>query len=291
MTAVQSSELWYPDDDIILECGKTRFRIHLNILTEHSSVFREMAKISYPSELPSVIPLQDSPCDMYHFLKSMYDASYFQSYSFLNLPIITAVLCLSAKYEAVSLRRRAIDILNTAYPCDLRSWSGASAKHILRSSDEEFFFPVCFYAAAKRPLAEILPKLLSLPLARGDIDELCTQFVVGRENLRDAEIQHVLRFLSPSFMRPGCYNRNSDTLRLQLHSPHALFRLAESGQPYQDWCSMNPSTVGTTLGLCDPCCAAIEREISVGLKTIWKDLPGIFGLPDWWTLKKADCWE
>lgn len=91
-------------------------------------------------------------------------------------------------------------------------------------------------------------------------------------------------------MRAGCTNRNSDTVKLQLQAARALPETVGSPS-YQDFCSANPSLVGKQLGLCVVCCAAIESEITAGIEAIWKELPGMFGLPEWNVLTGQDRWE
>ena len=80
---VKSSDIWYTDGSVVLVADKTAFRVHTSILSSVSEVFKDMTAIPQPTEQDGsekyeeqpVIRLQDSPTDLYHFLKAIYDFS------------------------------------------------------------------------------------------------------------------------------------------------------------------------------------------------------------------------
>ena len=51
---------------------------------------------------------------------------------------------------------------------------------------------------------------------------------------------------------------------------------------------MTPERLGTSLGLCAVCQDTVSKSIIEGKKKIWRQLPELFGLSDWATLKARD---
>ena len=114
-------------------------------------------------------------------------------------------------------------------------------------------------------------------------------FAVGKEKLREAEINHLLHFLDPSFQRPGCLT-NNDVTYLQSKASQVLPKTVET-EPYQEWCSDHPAEVGSAApgyAVCQNCCRTIEESIKQGREKIWQLLPTFFGLPSWEILTADD---
>lgn len=79
-----STDVWYSDGSVVLVAEKTAFRVHGTILAAHCEIFKDMFAIPQPFvadpdaetyESCQVLRLQDSPVDLKHFLKSIYDFS------------------------------------------------------------------------------------------------------------------------------------------------------------------------------------------------------------------------
>lgn len=201
---------------------------------------------------------------------------------------------------ANDLRRQAIVTLSTAFPSQFDDWSSRNITRLVphfigetsamitlcHQTGIRVFLPGVYYAAAKRPLSDVLNELHSLDLDSRTKQEICAKFVLGREKLRAIEIKSVLSFFEPTFNRPGCQNGN-DTAALQRYAGTALVRTADA-EPYQDWCTANPELVGKFINVCTKCCDTIELHVSDAKREIWKQLPGLFGLPDWNTLRAED---
>lgn len=222
-------------------------------------------------------------------------------YTKLDFTTASALLRLGTKYDAISIRCRAINVFASVYPCSSDAWSrrdtlryfppfegelGATLALAIQN-DVQSLLPSIFYAASKLPPPDVLSELLALELHPGVIKDLCARFVAGRETLRQAEVKLVLRFFNPSFTRPRCSNLNSDTVRLQLNAARVLFKTADD-DPYQSWCAANPLKVGKSLGLCDSCCELIEKSIRAAVEEIWRRVPSMFGFADWERLRADD---
>lgn len=74
-----SGDPWFDDGNLILEAGKTRFRISKGVLAARSPVFKEMLLFPQPldEELVDGCPLvhmHDAPEDVGYFLRAIYDS-------------------------------------------------------------------------------------------------------------------------------------------------------------------------------------------------------------------------
>lgn len=79
-TMHKSPNFWFDDGNLILEVENTRYRVHKNVLSRHSSVFFDMLKVAQPetmadeaNEEAQVVRLYDSANDWDHFLGILYD--------------------------------------------------------------------------------------------------------------------------------------------------------------------------------------------------------------------------
>ncbi|KAI0339390.1 hypothetical protein BDW22DRAFT_1361415, partial [Trametopsis cervina] len=242
-----------------------------------------------------VVRLQDEASDLEHFLKAMYNFRYFRPDAKTTFPVVSGILRLSTKYMAHELRKQAIDVLATAFPADDRKWSSRNFARLVPYFPEQtsamislclqtgarVLLPAVYYAASKLPLAEVLADLYTLP---PDIaQDVCTQFVLGREKLRQVEVKSILSFFEPDFDRPICTDAH-DTTKLKTYASTALLRTVDP-EPFQDWCASHGDLVGSFIGLCEGCTALIEDHIHLAKRHIFYELPLLFGLPEWKTLK------
>ncbi|CAL1714451.1 unnamed protein product [Somion occarium] len=234
---------------------------------------------------------------MRHFLKTIYNFSYFRPGMKAKFPVVAAVLRLSTKYEAPALRQRAIDLLATAYPSTLAAWDTRSRLRLVPPFEAEIgslfalaietdvraILPGLYYAASKRSLSAMLTELHSLPLNETVRQDVISKFVVGQDKLHRAEIKHILLFLDPSYQRAGCRTA-TDIGRLQSQASACILKTVDVTESYQQWCNDHPNDVGASLFVCEICCTLVANTIKEGRQKIWDSLPEMFGLPAWETL-------
>ncbi|KAF9819325.1 hypothetical protein IEO21_02213 [Rhodonia placenta] len=305
----RSRDVWFSDGSVVLVADKTAFRVHATILAMHSEVFGDMFTMPQPSEADldaetydtcPVLRLQDSPVDLKHFLKSIYDFSYFPAGVKTQFPLVAAVLRLSTKYHAPVFRKRAIDLLATAYPSTAVAWQRRSSDRLIPPFPDELLtyielaiemdvpviLPALYYAAARKALPEAHAELSKHAVAPSVQRDVYTNFYLGRERLLQAELTHVLAFFDTGFSFPNCQNRH-DSEVLDRAARSSLRKLA-GPDPYHLWCSAHPSKAASAMGVCVNCTNTIRSSIQAGCQTVWEQLPGFFGLPDWETLLGMD---
>jgi hypothetical protein len=69
-------DFWFSDGNVILSAGSFAFKVHRGQLERHAEIFQTMLSIPQPENADSVISLCDSPTDVYHLLRALYDGLY-----------------------------------------------------------------------------------------------------------------------------------------------------------------------------------------------------------------------
>jgi len=287
-----SLDVWYSDGSVVLVAEKTAFRVHGTILAANSEIFKDMFAIPQPaSPDPDAETYEGCPVlsvDLKHFLKAIYDFGYFPPRVRAKFPVVAAVLRLSTNYHAPALRQRAIDLMTTVYPSSLNGWTERSYRRLIPTpfegehvayialaieTDIKVILPAVYFAATRAPLAEVVSEMRKMAVAHSVQWDVCTDFLVGRERLQQAEIAHILGFLEDTFARPGCQNTNDNSILLTA-ARNAVRRVVDQ-EPYHQWCSENPLAVGYELGLCAVCCKTVTNSIKEGRRKVWGQLRGV----------------
>ena len=78
LSEAQKSDFWFKDGNVILMAGTVAFKVHRGNLERHSDVFRDLLSIPQPPDAAMfedcpVIELHDSPMDLWHLLRAVYD--------------------------------------------------------------------------------------------------------------------------------------------------------------------------------------------------------------------------
>jgi hypothetical protein len=69
-------DFWFSDGNVILSAGSFAFKVHRGQLERHAEIFQTMLSIPQPENADSTISLCDSPTDVYHLLRALYDGLY-----------------------------------------------------------------------------------------------------------------------------------------------------------------------------------------------------------------------
>jgi hypothetical protein len=66
-------DFWFSDGNVILTAGPFAFKVHRGQLERHAEIFQTMLSIPQPENADNTINLCDSPTDVYHLLRALYD--------------------------------------------------------------------------------------------------------------------------------------------------------------------------------------------------------------------------
>ncbi|KAJ7668678.1 hypothetical protein DFH06DRAFT_1321912 [Mycena polygramma] len=77
LAIIRSPELWFDDGSVVLQAQNTQFRVHWGVLSNQSTVFRDMRGLPQPPDQDSVegcpvIELSDSADDVEYLLDTLY---------------------------------------------------------------------------------------------------------------------------------------------------------------------------------------------------------------------------
>ncbi|PPQ79629.1 hypothetical protein CVT24_010039 [Panaeolus cyanescens] len=181
--------LWFDDGSIVLQAGRTQFRVHKSLLTRTSTVFSDMFLLPQPGladgeelvEGCHVVHLQDSEADVGYLLESIYDhpdASRPSTSKIapMRVPKLAALLRLGNKYDVTHLRDNALFRIKAQYvePCITNS--AIPSDYIYFREDDE-----TWATAEKLDLAALvfeegvfsaLPLLLCIVISHITIEEI-----------------------------------------------------------------------------------------------------------------------
>ncbi|KAJ7191395.1 hypothetical protein GGX14DRAFT_600563 [Mycena pura] len=285
-TLQRAEGLWFEDGSLIIRAENTIFRVSRDVLSAHSSVFRDMSALPAPppNDVDTMdgcplVHLPDGAKDMQYFLQALFDYQFFNPYPApTTFPILSGVLRMSHKYDVEGLRRWALKHLSTGIPVTLQetqskaisSWSHGkylvAIIQLARQVSADWIIPWTVYRLCESMTAE---EILSGVDVNGTTVKLDfrDQVVVMEAStfLRGKAISKVLRFLCSPLEIDGCLRPKSCTvIRLVIHA------LAEN------WRHNMPLTIW-------PLSNFTELE---GTCSVWNELPGVCGLSGWKDLVK-----
>ncbi|KAJ7612116.1 hypothetical protein FB45DRAFT_759985 [Roridomyces roridus] len=310
-------ELWFEDGNIVIQAGKSQFRVHRGILSARSSVFQDM--LSFPQPLDSelvegcpVVRLHDAETEVTVFLRAIFDPDYFMPFpAKTQFEILQGCLRLSHKYSVEYLRLRALVHLSSPFRTALSEWDNAywddregpsnrlpseveswladdvstfiAVIQLAREVDAPWVLPVTFYGLSCR-LAEpmALTEVLEGTVCNGVPTTLSPQdrkaFFAGHRRQTSASPIAMLAFLSDPRDIPGCMVPDEcHTGRL---SGVDLTRSLIDENPSIPLDIWNEDS-WYDLDICSACSAYLKGKHAAARQAFWDQLPGIYSLPPW----------
>ncbi|KAJ7070054.1 hypothetical protein C8F01DRAFT_1049209 [Mycena amicta] len=303
---VRSPDYWFDDGSIILQVQTTQYRVAKSMLAMHSTVFRDMFTVPLPPDdplvdtCPVVVLSGDTAEDWEHLLAAMYPKSCVHDQ---RQPIasISALLRLSKKYDIPVFRRQWLARLKEEFPTTLEGyeetegtadgWMYLRVEKIPRSNKVSCInlarelglfsiLPACFYALTWHNFLDPSPAAEELSLS----DQAA--FLRGQLRLLRLQSETTMKWLHPddhSIPCAGCASHAK--------CRNALRNILSSGFltdiEHRTWV-FGPWLEEWNDGLCEPCQTVAKSVYEAGRSECWRQLPSIFGLPDWKELKKLD---
>ncbi|KAI9507027.1 hypothetical protein F5148DRAFT_1311433 [Russula earlei] len=320
-------DFWFSDGNVILSAGPFAFKVHRGQLERHAEIFQTMLSMPQPDNADSTIHLCDSPTDVYHLLRALYDGLYFRQPFVQDFPFLSSVLRLSCKYFICIPRRQCLERLQSYFPTTLADWDRRermslgpdghydprreipSPIHVINLARElnvGSVLPAAFYDLARYGTSktasgtEPLPRLDTTPV-RLSHDDLVLTFR-GRETLQ----RSVARFLDAQVKNrapaAGCTGGQAcrDAFYfIALNTLRAVSGIAagRDGDPLFTLGQMIDMLHHTEwvdgqylrgLPMCRRCRQAFIPAVHAGRQEIWDQVPAWFGLESYDVLKARD---
>lgn len=78
VSSLIQSDFWFEDGSVVLISGNVKFKVHRGILTRHSIIFEDVLSLPPPVNEETIdgcpiVELHDTPSDIWHLLRAMYD--------------------------------------------------------------------------------------------------------------------------------------------------------------------------------------------------------------------------
>ncbi|KAJ7175358.1 hypothetical protein C8R46DRAFT_1188832 [Mycena filopes] len=308
---VRSEDYWFDDGNIILQVETTQFRLVKSILSMHSSVFRDMFTMPLPKDeprtenCPVVVLSGDTVQDWVLFLGVLFPRTYVEEAPTATL--LAAILRLSKKYDCEAFRKDCLRRLRTEFPTTLREFDILTAGLKWDLVDYEPFstYPVLVSLAREVGLYSLLPALYvglltspaTFPMTSllyenagfSPTDRLAC--LTGYTNLlhkqsittfRWLDFNAILRDEAPDLPADDCKQPSRCVAALKEVALDFFFSHRPEVKAVARW----DKEWGQHL--CSSCRSTAREVFKAGREECWAELPEIFGLPEWETLKALD---
>ncbi|KAI5891935.1 uncharacterized protein SCHCODRAFT_01189408 [Schizophyllum commune H4-8] len=287
-------DLWFDDGNLVIQAGQALFRVHKGVLCFHSNVLRDMASLPAPASFDAYEGAQlaefpDDAQDMHHFLRAIYIPDYFlPPPEMTTFERLEGVLRLAHKYDAPSLRRRALQHMARACVTDLDELKDEIN---LDRSYTATFDDLSPLLKAEIALAREVQALWALPILllnmslcdgheitgtcryAGKLRSLSIEDTIASlcvyKAVMDSDIHNI--FYSETCGSPTCTRREKAVVAVDIASTRVKPLTA-----LDEWVSKG------AWGACSPVCRSMARVGYVKEKRrIWDSLPEVSGLPPW----------
>ncbi|KAH9950657.1 hypothetical protein B0H21DRAFT_503581 [Amylocystis lapponica] len=323
--AYERGDPWFEDGNIVLLTDPTgvAFKVHRGVLARHSEIFQSMFQLPPPTQTDvemldgcQVVRMYDVPAELSSLIKALYDGAMFHNRSADDFFEVAGVLRLSTKYFIAHLRAQAIKHLSQTWAYTLRghdqmlelaitapavggmSYPYIHPLHVLnlaRETNVRIVVPSALYFLSLYPLRDILegnhPKLKVEHPSRPSSQ-------LSAEDIKDYTLlfQHRIDLIM-TFVRTDCgwrsasANCKNDEGVCAKAFARLSSKLSRAWQtrtgPLHFMVQAMDELAGDSM-VCTPCRRSFREDVYAAREKIWKELPGLIGLPSWEDLKAAD---
>ncbi|KLO08410.1 hypothetical protein SCHPADRAFT_880588 [Schizopora paradoxa] len=298
---IRYEHLWFPGGDVVLKTNTYLFKVHKDVLSLQSSVFKDMFQLEleqtieggagtvgeFYEGLPLVGLAGDEGKDVAHLLQAVYHRDcYDRDSDQTPLETVVALLVLGTKYDFKHIRRDVVKQISRIYPNSLAAFDridqGDYLPHVelfgTQRVDCDFrLLEVCHGADA-----DILLPLLYYACADFDVDWIFNKGGLNRDCLRTllkgkfelqcalstllASLPDEFRNISCASCKVGAYISRLQEIGLGSH----LVRYEGSVMVFE--------LLGNG---CSRCSKMLEHRINDKRQEIWEKIPSFFGFPEW----------
>ncbi|KAJ6590084.1 hypothetical protein DFH09DRAFT_1425740 [Mycena vulgaris] len=285
------TDLWFPDANLILRAENTLFRVHGGILAARSTIFGHMITALRPVH-PEGQTFDGHPIVYLHDSAAEVEVFFMPAPSPTDFATAIGVMRLAHKYDVPYLFRRALRHLGAVYSTTLVDLVVTRGKvpHVefrkgdptvnllmIRAASEVgavWLLPCAYYSACIFKAHTLLSAGESWNALRTDEQQRCLTSQVDLVRATTRTYRFLRRLPSPRCsVMETCrveFSRAQDLVewlvdrKLDMKPLNASF---VQNQPY--------------IHLCYACLQLDKELFTEAQESFWRELPGIFGLPDW----------
>jgi len=305
------SDLWLPDGSIILQAENILFRVYSGLLSLHSPFFRDLFSLPQPPsqdmyEGIPVVQMLETANDLRYFLLAEQNPISMPISGNTDLRIVLSLLRLGTKYDVPHLKESTISVLEHIFPSTLGEWDETDE---IREELNEQCWPWDFMtanSAREHLVLHILPAAL-LECSTFKLQAVVdgqqfgdTLYNLNFENKRavilaNPHLHHInrtqaFRFLHDHLTRSRSCATKDDCRRIRME----IVAEHDEEDPSMGMILIPSHGAFSTLqvrmksdGYCGSCIGYDKIIFHEEREEIWKQLPSLFGLPDWDALRPS----
>ncbi|KZP29322.1 hypothetical protein FIBSPDRAFT_1038987 [Athelia psychrophila] len=300
-SSIVRSEIWFHDGNIVLQAGRTQFKIYQGLLSANSTVFADMFSIPQPPlsggdlvEGCAVIHLSDSAVDVTYVLEALCKRSHVTIDEPVSISVVAAFVRLGQKYQIDAVLSEALKRLYNEFPVELKNLDDKRYDWDKISYSKGINIDVA-NLAREQNLLSVLPYALHLCCyVRSDVtmqgvqrkDNTIAKLAPINERAVLAASHSILLLQSSTTFswltadgsdecdtHQDCNNGRNQILRDSFFPLPIYTCLATWAREWEE-------------NMCGACVLKAQDFHAVGRQKYWDELPSTFGLPDWEELKK-----
>ncbi|KDR72647.1 hypothetical protein GALMADRAFT_758598 [Galerina marginata CBS 339.88] len=310
----RSEAFWFHSGDVVLHVENTRFRVHCEMLSRHSNIFKDTFSMPQFTTVPGhsdeafvdgcpVVPLFDKASDVGHMLSVFYDN--FQTHDWreqMDIDHLSALLRLGKKYEIDYFTKEALRRLRSECPATLNAWDDRD----VYGKEGDIVFPLevddvttkIINLAHEVSLPSVLPAAYLRYVQDGTMrsiaeeTRICSQdrihCILGRASVLDFICHKLARWHEREVFTPGedCSSRKAcGVLRRKTVDPDSFLLWGGFDGEYGPIRTLGVDTLSE---FCSGCRRSIYSSYNRNRAELWEKLPTFFGLPEWEELKGQD---
>ncbi|KDR70183.1 hypothetical protein GALMADRAFT_127833 [Galerina marginata CBS 339.88] len=313
---IRSEKFWFQSGDVVLHVENTQFKVHREMLSLHSNVFKDTFSMPQNADRRHledafvdgcpVVPLSDKASDVEVMLSIFYYN--FQKHNWrelMHIGDLSTLLRLGKKYEIDHFTKEALRRLRVDHPTTLDAWDAHDfylAYQEIAWDDSSFDVDMCVINLAyEHSLLSILPVAYLRFLQLNSLDsivleeiEVCStgrlQCILGNARISNFIRNRLTEWCAHEVLTPGkdCSTlQTCAALRLTTVDPKK-FWLWAGFDAADHYSFLQPLEKIRFSGFCPACTKAIQTRYDEVRAQLWEKLPTFFGLPEWEELKKKD---
>ncbi|KAF7973183.1 hypothetical protein HWV62_15881 [Athelia sp. TMB] len=289
------SKIWFKDGNIVLQAGRTQFKVYQGLLAESSAVFADLFSVPQPpvteAELVegcAVVNLADSVVDVTFVLEALFQRRYATVREPIPIETVAAFVRMGNKYQINDLLKDGVRRLCYEFPDTLADYDETDDWSTIISRNGVMTDVVNL--AREQNILSVLPAALygyinSNYITEMDIHSTHGLSLIDERTLSKASLP-LLRLEGETAFSwltsdspPGCLTLDECTQARNRVIRSSFF-------PIPNWHGLSSWKDVWEDSMCDVCVAKAQELHAAGRQQFWDQFPPLLGLPGWDELRK-----